>query len=143
MDLHSVVPTAAATLSWEPPPITITSQVLGVSFPLVPSFWGHYAYVTLRLTPGVTHVIKGGIPRGFEGPNLEVREEVVLAPGCHGSWSETLQFFHSTNRRVQCDGFQLTLLRTATTLTWPCSLCLHSHCPAAPIPFRALPENSP
>lgn len=89
-------------------------------FPTGALIWGgHYAHVTLSLTPGVICVIiRGRMPRGLEGPRLQVREEVRLAPGCHGSLSGTLRFSHLTNRRVQCDGCQLTLPRTATTLTW-------------------------
>lgn len=136
-----MVPSGAATRSWEPPPLTISSQVLGANFPLVPHFGGHYAHVTSSLTPGVICVIvKGRMPPGLEGPRLEIREEVGLAPGCHGSQSGTLRFSHLTNRGVQCDGCQLTLPRTATTLTWALALLPP---PAFMLPSCSHPLESP
>lgn len=99
-----MVPSAAATLSWEPPPLTISSQVSGASFPLVPSFWGTLCPCHLEFDSRCylcPCIIKGRMPRRLEAPRLEVREEVGLAPGCHGSRSGTLRFSHFTNRGVQ------------------------------------------
>ena len=49
LDLHFMVPSVVVTLSQEPPPLTISSQVLGVHSPLMPLFLGDLVYIPLHL----------------------------------------------------------------------------------------------
>lgn len=95
MRLDSVILSAATILSWEPP-LTIRNQVLGVSSLLVLSFLGYFVQATLRLSPAVVHLVKGGVLHGLEGLRLKVTEETNLGPGFSGALPGILWSPHLT-----------------------------------------------
>lgn len=90
LDLHFTVPSVVVTLSQEPPPLTMSSQVLGVHSPLMHLFWGDLAYIPLHLPLEVSCQHLGQRALWTCGAKAGGRRESWSGTGCPGALSRTL-----------------------------------------------------